>query len=170
MRWLKGEKGNIFFILIVTIIVSQIIRIMEESKKPGEPQIEASNLYLDYYLDENTKKISLYLINRTEIAIYKPKITIFIPKITRGVAFTVTGTGDCEVSKQGDNILIADFSDGTIYPTFSNEHAYPVIDFKFNGATVKELKETEEYLIYTINCDEGEFKGKIPVFYLFSIR
>lgn len=169
-RWIKGERKTFFGVIIVTIIVSQIIMLIEESKKPGEPQIEASDLYLDYYLDENTEKISLYLINKTEIAIYRPKITILIPTITKEGAFTITGTGDCEAVKMDDNLLIVDFSQATIYPTFSNKRDYPVIDFKFSDITAKELKETEESLIYTIKCNDGQFSGKIPIFYLFTVK
>lgn len=169
-QWIKGEKKTFFSILIVTIIVSQIIRVMEDSKKPGEPQIEASDLCLDYYLNEDTGIISLYLLNKSRIAIHRPKITIFIPTITKEGAFTIIGTGDCEVVKMDDNSPIVDFSQVTIYPTFSNKRDYPVIDFKFSGVTAKELKETKESIKYFINCDEGEFRGRIPVFYIFTVK
>ena len=50
MRWPKGEKWTIISIFIVTIVVSQIIYIIEESQKPKKPQIEASDICLDYDL------------------------------------------------------------------------------------------------------------------------
>ena len=168
LRWIKEGKGNFVEILIVTIIVSLIIMIIVESKKPKKPQIEASDIYLDYYLNEDTEIISLYLTNRSQAAVHKPKITIFIPQITKKGTFTAIETGDCAVFKMDDNLLIADFSQATIYPTFSNKRDYPVLDFRFKGVTEKELKETEESLIYTIKCEEGQFSGKIPVFYMFT--
>jgi hypothetical protein len=168
LRLIKEGKGNFIEILIVTSIVSAIIMTMVKSQKPKTPQIEASELCLDYYLDEDTGIISLYLLNKSQIAAHGLILTIYTPRIKQ--AFAIIETGDCNVSKKNDSTLIANFSHTTIYPTFSNKGEYPVVDFKFNGATVKELKETEESLIYTINCDEGQFSGKIPVFYIFTVK
>jgi competence protein ComGC len=170
LRLIKEGKGNFIEILIVTSIVSAIIMTMVKSQKPKTPQIEASELCLDYYLDENTSIISLYFLNKSQIAAHGPKIMILIPTITKEGTFTITETGDCGVVKMDDNLLVADFSQATIYPTFSNKREYSVVDFKFTGLTSKELKETEESIIYTINCDEGQFSGKIPVFYIFTFK
>ncbi len=173
-HWIKGEKRTLFSILIVTIIVSQIIRVMEDSKKEENLQIEASDICLDYNLNENTGIVSLYLLNKSQIAAHGVKLAIHMPKITPDVhkkrALSITKTGDCEFFNKNDRILTANFSNTTIYPTFSDKKEYPVIDFKFNGVTIKELKETEQSIEYIINCDEGEFRGRIPVFYIFTVK
>jgi hypothetical protein len=174
LSWIKGGKGILAIIFILTVIPGLIISIVEESEKKRALQIEASELCLDYYLNENTGIISLYLLNRSQTAAHGLNLTIYIPRVEQEryfkEAFTVMGTGDCELSKKNDSPLVANFSHTTIYPTFSNKRAYPVVDFKFNGVTVKKLKETEQSIKYIINCDEGEFKGKIPVFYIFTIK
>ncbi len=172
--WIKGGKGILAIIFILTVIPGLIISIVEESEKKRALQIEASELCLDYYLNENTGIISLYLLNKSQIAAHGLNLTIYIPRVEQSrytkQAFAIMETGDCKLSKKNDNTLIANFSHTTIYPTFSNKREYPVVDFKFNGATVKELKETEESIKYIINCDEGQFSGKIPVFYIFTVK
>jgi hypothetical protein len=174
MRWSKGEKWIIISIFISTIIVSQIIYILEESKKPGKAQIEASDIRLDYYLDEDTDIISLYLVNKSQKAAYGVNITIDIPGIKIDThlkrTFTIAKTGNCKVSKKNNNTLTIDFSNETIYPTFSNKRAYPVLDFKFNSVTKNVLKETNQAIEYVIASDEDEFIGRIPVFYIFTFK
>jgi hypothetical protein len=165
MRWPKGEKWIIISIFIGTIIMSQIIYIMEESEKPGKAQIEASDIYLDYYLNEDTEIISLYLINKSQIAANGLNLTIYIPG-----AFTVRETGICELSRENDSTLIADFSENTIYSTFSNTKEYPVVDFKLIGVNKNKLGKSEESIKYIIKCDEDEFKGKIPLFYIYTVK
>lgn len=138
---------------------------MEESEKPGEARLEASDIYLDYYLDENTEIISFYLLNKSQIAAHGLNLTIYIPG-----AFTVKETGDCKLSRENDSTLTADFSENTIYPTFSDKKEYPVVDLKLKGVNTKKLGKSDESIRYTINCDEGEYRGKIPLFYIFTVK
>lgn len=139
--------------------------IMKGSQKSQKPQIEASDIYLDYYLSKNTNFISLYLLNKSQIAAHGLNVTICIPG-----AFTIKETGTCKLSRENDSTLIADFSENTIYPTFSNKKEYPVLDFKLEGVNTKKLGKSEESIKYIVTCDEGEFRGKIPIFYIFTVK
>ena len=165
LAWIKGGKGILAIIFLLTIIPGFIISIIEESEKKQALQIEASDIYLDYYLNEDTGIISLYLLNRSQIAAHGLNLTIYLPRY-----FSVKKTGDCKLSIENDSTLIANFSQSTIYNTFSNKIEYPVVDLKLKGVNKKKLEESIESIKYIINCDEGEFKGKIPVFYIFTVR
>jgi hypothetical protein len=164
-RWIKEGKGNFIEILIVSIMVSLIIMTITVSQKSQKPQIEASDIYLDYHLNKNTNFVSLYLLNKSQIAANGLSLTIFIPG-----SFAVKETCNCKLSRKNDSTLTVDFSENTIYPTFSNTKEYPVVDFKLIGVNKNKLEKSEKSIRYIINCDEGEFKGKIPIFYIFTVK
>jgi hypothetical protein len=163
--WIKKEKN--FLLLIVIAIVPIVLFFLQKSliKMPG--------LYLECEYEEKKQEVSLSICNKGDVPSHRVKLNIFIPRISKDTNIKrtykiVRQMGMCKFFEEDDSTLTADFQDIVIHPTLSCKREYLITEFKFKGATEKQLKKTKKSLKYRISSEEGIFEGSIPIADIFK--
>lgn len=171
-KWYWLKENQIFTILgsaigIVVIFISLCSYRFEKSQRKSPAlDLNYSRSSPIWNASEIETGVSLELINRGDADAHRVELNVIIPKIGKST-WEINKYENCMAQKKNDSLMVVNLMNRVIRPTLRDDRKYTIY-FVFKDITATELKKSEKYLKFTINCKENKVGGTILLSDIFS--